>query len=94
MGASIRISSELITEAMQSDATRAGLAERAGRVQSRVTALAQTEGVRIEPARVESGTRPKGRPYSRVVIDDGAEQEYGSSRMERRRILGRAAEGS
>ena len=37
------------------------------------------------------GTRPKGRPYSRVAAD--ADQEWGTSEIERRRILGRAAAG-
>lgn len=39
---------------------------------------------------VEDGTRPLGRPYSRVVSSDG-EGEFGSSRRRRHRVLGRAA---
>ena len=39
-----------------------------------------------------AGTRPGGRQYVNV-IGDNVEQEWGSSRTERRRILGRAAEG-
>jgi len=43
--------------------------------------------------RVEDGIRPKGRAYSRVIADfDGATAvEHGDNNVERRRILGQAA---
>lgn len=43
--------------------------------------------------RRESGVRPKGRPYARVIADyEGASAvEFGDTNKVRRRILGRAA---
>lgn len=94
MARRIEISSELIVEAMQSSGTRAGLKKVADRVQGRAAALAASEAPDSSPPRVVEGTRPKGRPYARVQMDDGAAQEWGTSKTQRRRILGRAAEGA
>ena len=44
-------------------------------------------------ASVESGTRPKGRPFS-YVVSNNVDQEWGDRYTERRRILGRVAEGA
>ena len=63
----------------------------ADRVAGRARNIAETEGVDMEITTV-AGTRPGGRQYVNVV-GDNAEQEWGSSRTGRRRILGRAAEG-
>lgn len=90
--ARVEVSSELIEEAMRSAETRAGLGARAESIRGRAASLAAAEDTRTQTPRVESGTRPKGRPYSRVTIDDGAAQEWGTSRTQRRRILGRAAQ--
>ena len=84
------ISSDLIVEAMQSDTTRAALAARADAIAGRAEQIAANEGVDAQIER-EDGTRPKGRPYSRVSAD--ASQEWGNRYSERLRILGRAAEG-
>ena len=56
-------------------------------------ATAAGETVFAESLRVEDGIRPKGRAYSRVIADfDGATAvEHGDNNVERRRILGQAA---
>lgn len=87
--ASVRISRELITAAMQSQATRDGLSERARKVAGRVDVLGQSEGVTMD-AYVTEGTRPKGRPYARVNSEN-VSQEWGSRDVERRRIMGRVS---
>lgn len=90
--ATVRVSNDLIVEAMQAQETRDALAAKAQQIASRAAQIAQGEDPAYDiDVRVESGTRPKGRPYSRVVADDLA-QEWGTSNTERRRILGRAAE--
>lgn len=91
--AGVEISYEFVREAMQSKPVRAGLAAKAKQVHGRAEQLAQSEGENMG-LDVEHGTRPKGRPYSRVVSPDGAAQEWGTSVKERRRILGRAAESA
>lgn len=78
-----------IREVMQSREVRRALREQAERVASRARQIDAEFG---EGVRVEDGTRPRGRPYSRVVHDTGAEMEWGTSRTERRRVLGRAAD--
>ena len=88
--ATIRISSKLIEQAMTSQETRAALASAARRLASKADVLGRSEGVEME-CRVESGTRPKGRPYSNVVSDN-VDQEWGDRYTERRRVLGRIAE--
>ena len=40
---------------------------------------------------IEEDIRPKGRPVARVVCDN-PDQEWGTSKTERRRILGRAGQ--
>jgi hypothetical protein len=91
MAAKITLTSEFIVAAMQSQVVRDALQERAYEIVNRADAIAASEGVDVETD-VTTGTRPKGRPYARVLAD--AEQEWGSTYMDRRRILGRAAEGS
>ena len=88
--ATVRISRDLIVKAMQSDPVREALAKKAETLRTRADALGSQEGVEME-ARVESGTRPKGRPYSNVVSNN-VDQEWGDRYTERRRILGRVAE--
>ena len=75
---------------MRTPKVRAALAKKADEARSRVDSLGASEGVTMN-ARVESGTRPKGRPYSNVVSDN-VSQEWGDRWTERRRILGRVAE--
>lgn len=90
--ARLHISRDLIVEAMQSQPTRDALEKKARELASRADALGASEGVEIE-ASVSSGTRPKGRPFSRVESSN-VDQEWGDRYTERRRILGRVAEGA
>lgn len=57
--------------------------------------LAEADGMTAYAAelRIDTGARPKGRGYARVVADsaDAAKLEWGDSENERLRILGRAA---
>ncbi|MBW8171795.1 hypothetical protein K0651_01865 [Ornithinimicrobium sp. Arc0846-15] len=85
------ISNEFIERAMQAPAVRAGLSARADKVSTRAKAIAASEDVDMKIQR-RDGTRPKGRPYSRVSTDN-ADQEWGTSNTEKRRVLGRAASG-
>ena len=89
--ATVRISYEFIRDAMQSAPVRDALKAKAERLRTRVDSIGSSEGVEME-ARVESGTRPKGRPFSNVVSEN-VDQEWGDRYTERRRILGRVAEG-
>ena len=88
--AEVEISPELLQKAMTHPDVVAHLATVAGRVAARAGALAQSEQVDME-IWVETGTRPGGRPFANVMADN-EEQEFGSARMRRRRILGRAGE--
>lgn len=64
----------------------------ADRIKTRAAGLAASEGVEMNIT-TRTGVRPEGRPFVDVVSDN-AEQEFGSSRIGRLRILGRAgAEG-
>jgi hypothetical protein len=74
----------------RSPAVRAKLAQVADGIAADARAIAATEGADVQVRR-EDGTRPKGRPYARVLAD--ADQEWGTSEVARRRILGRAVAG-
>lgn len=89
--AKMEISRDYVRAAANQPAVREQLAVVARRVKARADSLASAEGVEMN-TRVEVGTRPGWRPQA-VVYGDNAEQEWGSSRTERRRIMGRAAEG-
>lgn len=88
---SITISGELILAVMQSDKVRAALAARADQVAARAESLTAAEDVDGTVTR-SGGIRPKGRPFERVAHSN-ADQEWGTSTTERRRIMGRAAAG-
>lgn len=88
--ATVRISRELIVEAMQSQGVRGELRKKADKLAARVDSLGANEGVEMEP-HVTEGTRPKGRPYARVESEN-VDQEWGDRWTERRRVLGRVAE--
>lgn len=88
----VEISYELIQKAAQHRDVRARVQDKAEEVAAGARRLASQEGVEMG-VKVVSGTRPGGRPFSNVV-GDNADQEFGTSRSERRRILGRAAEGA
>lgn len=86
----VTISSEFILSAMHHPDVAAHLQVVADRVKGRAASIAAAEEIDMEVTTV-AGVRPKGRPYVNVITNN-AEQEFGSSRTERRRILGRAAE--
>lgn len=62
------------------------------RVKAAAVSLAAAEGVEMEVSTV-TGVRPGGRPYVNVLADN-EEQEFGSARSGRFRILGRAGESA
>ena len=90
--ARVEIGSETIEAAMRSTTTRSALAAKAARIRARTEQIANAENVDVS-ASTSTGTRPRGRPYARVVSSN-IEQEWGSSRTARRRVLGRAAESA
>lgn len=90
--ASIEISRDYVRAAANNETVRRQLGVVARRVKARADSLAGAEGVEMNTW-VEEGTRPGWRPQA-VVYGDNAEQEWGSSRQDRRRIMGRAAEGA
>lgn len=91
MARPFRLPREALVQAMQSKPVRRSLRDRARPVADRYNQFAQADGSDLR-ARIEEGTRPKGRPYARVVVDGGAGEEYGDSKTTRRRRLGRATD--
>lgn len=89
--AEVEISYEYIQQAAQHPGVRAQLQAVADRVKARGDGLAKQDGVEMEIT-TPAGTRPDGRPFVNVV-GDNPDQEFGSSRSGRFRILGRAGEG-
>jgi hypothetical protein len=89
--AEVEISYELIQRAAQHPDVAKQLQVVADRIKGRAENLAESEGVDMEVT-TESGIRPGGRPFVNVVADN-ADQEFGSSRSARFRIMGRAGEG-
>lgn len=87
-----RITSRTIEAAMKTQKTRSALSSKADRVASRARSIATSEGEDMTVER-SGGTRPKGRSYERVSSPDVA-QEFGTWRVTRKRILGRAAESA
>ena len=85
----MEVSPALILATMHLPQVRDALSARAGRVAATAEAITAAEGVEGSVIR-ESGTRPKGRPYERV-LHTNADQEFGTSKTSRRRIMGRAA---
>lgn len=78
-------------DAMRSQVTRRKCAQVADRIASAARGIASAEGVEVAVGR-EDGTRPKGRPFSRVTV--GSAAEFGDQFKPRRRILARAASAS
>lgn len=87
----IVLSQATILEALQSEPVRAELREKAYRIANKADDLADRFTTEAE-VWVEEDTRPKGRPVARVMCDN-VDQEWGTSKTTRRRILGTAAEG-
>lgn len=95
MAARVRLDYRAIGEVMRSRPVRDALAARARPIAAAARGIAQGEGLEemADAIVVEEGTRPRGRPYAQVVADHprGTEFEFGSSRVDARRVLGRAA---
>lgn len=89
--AEIEISYEFIQKAARQPGVTAALQIVANRVKVRAQQLAAKDDVDMRVT-TESGVRPGGRPFVNVV-GDNADQEFGTSRMGRFRILGRAGAG-
>jgi hypothetical protein len=75
-----------VQEVLQTRTVRDKLAEVADRKARAAQVIANAERVSVVVGR-EDGTRPKGRPYSYVIIP--ATHEWGDSKTRRLRILGR-----
>ena len=88
--AETEISYDFIQQAANHPDVVAQLAAVAGRIKARAEGIAAAEEITMQIT-TEAGIRPQGRPFVNV-IGDNAEQEFGSSRTARRRILGRAAD--
>lgn len=89
--AEVEITYGYIQEAASHPGVVAQLAVVANRVRARAVGIAASEEISMQVT-TETGIRPGGRPFVNVVADN-AEQEWGSSRTARHRILGRAGEG-
>jgi hypothetical protein len=89
--AEMEISAAYIKQAMQQPGVAAHLQVIADRRKKLAETLAKAEGVEMNVTTV-AGVRPGGRPFVNVVSDN-ADQEFGTSKTSRRRILGRAAAG-
>lgn len=81
---------QLVLQVMQMQSVRSTLDRVAGRVAAAVGSIAAAEQIDAGTPLRSSGTKPKGRSYSRVALGDGAE-EWGTAKTPRRRALGRAA---
>lgn len=62
----------------------------ADRIKKRAEGFAAGAGVKMKVG-TRTGVRPEGRPFVDVIADN-ADQEFGTSRIGRLRILGRAGE--
>ena len=89
MARKIEISRDLVMGAMRHPAVIEHLRKIAKRVESRAQAIAASENVEMDTEVIEF-TRPGGRPVAQVVSHHD-EQEFGTSRHGKYRILGRAA---
>lgn len=78
-----------IGDVMRMNQVRAALHTHASGIAGRARGLSEGERVTSSIA-TESGTRPKGRSYARVV-SDAVHAEFGSAKTPRRRLLARAA---
>lgn len=91
MAARVEITGEFIMEAARQPAVIKELRRQANQAAIRADRIASAERVRMRTW-VEEMTRPGGRPVANVYADN-VDQEWGTTRMPRHRILGRAAEG-
>jgi hypothetical protein len=82
---------EAAGQALVSRATRQKCGVVADRIAETLHRLAAVEQLDVTISRVD-GTRPKGRPFSRVLVT--GEDEWGTSGTPKRRIIARAAAAS
>jgi hypothetical protein len=75
-----------VQDVLQSRKVRAKVREVADRMAGQAAAIAAAEGAKVSILRSD-GTRPKGRPYSRISVP--AVNEFGDSKTRRLRLLGR-----
>ena len=87
----VEISYEFIQKAASQPGVLRQLQVVADRTKGRAQALAAKEGVDMTVT-TRSGVRPGGRPFVNVEADN-PDQEFGTARSRRLRILGRAGEG-
>lgn len=90
MARKIEVSRDFVRAAARHEAVTSQLRVIGDRVKNRAQNIAASEGVEMD-VWVEEGERPGWRPQV-VVYGDNPEQEFGSARADRRRILGRAGE--
>lgn len=90
MARKVEISRDFVRAAARHEAVTTQLRVIGNRVKNRAQSIAASEDVEMD-VWVEEGERPGWRPQV-VVYGDNPEQEFGSARAERRRILGRAGE--
>ncbi len=87
--ATFRLSPNSFREVSNLPVVRAKCEQVAHRVASAAVGIAAAEDVDTEVT-VETGTRPGGRGYARVVSSN-ADAEHGTAATPRRRVLGRAS---
>lgn len=81
----------LLPRVSQAAPVRAVLRQHAEQVAARARQIVAAEGGGDASITVRDGVRPGGRSYANVESTD-ADGEFGTSRTERRRTLGRAAD--
>lgn len=86
----VQVYRDLLRTVAGTPGVRAALRKQAQAVATRADQIAAAEAYEFN-GRVEEGTRPRGRPFARVISYD-ADQEFGTWGKKRRRILGRAAD--
>lgn len=80
----------LIEKAKAHPKVKQSLAAKRDQIKTRAEQIAATDKVPGEFT-TEDGTRPKGRPYARLYFSN-VDQEFGTSKTKRWRVLGRAAQ--
>lgn len=88
MAKELHISTELIRKAWDHPDIPAALERTAKRIAADANSIAQSEDAEADYT-VVTGKRPKGRPYANVI--GPRDQEFGTAKTPRKRILGRAA---
>lgn len=100
-----------VRQVMQSDKVRRKCDDVAGRIAARLTAIAARDNLShtAEVVHQSQGTRPLGRPYSRVAIshrtriqaqrelseaNGGDGSEFGTAKTQRTRLVGQGISGA